>query len=184
MKLIGPDPNTNATATGNKRMAIEIERKFLVDTDLCPAEDGTKYVQGYLGEGPDAISRVRVAGDKAYLTIKGRNAGMSRPEFEYEIPVSEAEDMLKLCRQPLIEKTRYHITVGDHLWEVDEFHGANEGLWLAEIELSAEDESFEMPDWVAKEVTDDARYYNANLAQYPFPGWGNDNIIPHIIKPD
>ena len=158
-------------------MATEIERKFLITEGFSPDGEGTKYVQGYLGEGHDSVTRIRISGDKAYLTIKGRNSGISRQEFEYEIPVNEAEELLKLCRKPLIEKTRYHVKVGNHVWEVDEFHGANEGLWLAEIELSDENESFDLPDWAGKEVTGDPRYYNVNLVQKPNP----ENIKPPKI---
>lgn len=148
---------------------IEIERKFLVDKSQWVAPDGGCYFQqGYLSEGGCTL-RVRIAQDKAYLTIKGKTTGFSRAEFEYEIPLEEARQMMALSLYPPIEKIRYRVEVGGKLWEVDEFLGANKGLLMAEIELESEDETFEMPAWVGQEVTGDARYYNASLSKQPLP---------------
>ncbi len=153
-------------------MAQEIERKFLVDTDRLPKTEGKLYVQGYLSEGGNTV-RVRIIGDKAVLTIKGKSEGVSRPEFEYDIPVEDAREMMKLCKEPPVEKIRHLIEHEGHTWEVDEFLGANKGLWLAEIELNDENEAFEMPDWVGDEVSHDRRYYNSQLAVQPFTTWNN-----------
>ncbi|ATQ69722.1 MULTISPECIES: CYTH domain-containing protein [Methylosinus] len=155
-------------------MALEIERKFLVDRDLWrPRHDGTFYRQGYLSRAEDRVVRVRaLAGRAAFLTIKGRSAGLSRIELEYPIPVEDAELMLdRLCERPLIEKTRYEETVGGRLWTVDVFQGENDGLILAEIELSSESESFERPAWLGREVSDDPRYFNSELSKQPFGYW-------------
>lgn len=152
-------------------MALEIERKFLVTGSDWRTPDGVPYRQGYLNRDKQRTVRVRIAGEKAFLTIKGVSTGATRVEFEYEIPVSEATQLLTLCDGPLIEKTRRRVTVGAHVWEVDEFHGDNAGLVVAEIELGSEDEAFERPGWVTVEVTEDARYYNSNLAVRPFKEW-------------
>ncbi len=154
-------------------MSTEIERKFLVKGDawrrLAP---GTDYRQGYLHAGKDRTVRIRTVGDQAFLTVKGPTVGLSRLEFEYPIPY---EDCLTLLRevaiQPVIEKTRYKIPMGRFVWEVDEFHGVNEGLVVAEIELPSEDTPFEKPDWIGAEVSEDPRYYNAMLATHPFSTW-------------
>ena len=123
--------------------------------------------------------RVRTISDKAYLTIKGITVGASRTEFEYEIPVMDAEEMLdNLCEKPLIEKNRYMVEVGALTWEVDEFFGENEGLIIAEIELQSEDQPFDMPDWVTEEVTADPRYYNANLINHPYTRWKKSIEVP------
>jgi len=153
-------------------MALEIERKFLVRGDDWRTADGVPYRQGYLNRDKQRTVRVRIAGEKGFLTIKGVSTGATRVEFEYEIPVTEAASLLMLCDGPLIEKTRHRIPLGAHVWEVDEFHGDNAGLVVAEIELGSEDEVFERPDWVTVEVTEDARYYNSNLAVRPFREWG------------
>lgn len=153
-------------------MPLEIERKFLVTGYAWRTADGVLYRQGYLNRDKQRTVRVRIAGQQAFLTIKGVSTGTTRVEFEYEIPVVEAAQLLALCDGPLIEKTRHRITAGRHVWEVDEFHGDNAGLVVAEIELGSEDEAFEQPDWVAAEVTEDARYYNSNLAVKPFREWG------------
>lgn len=153
-------------------MAVEIERKFLVTGDGWRAlAQGTAYRQGYLpSEG--CTVRVRVAGQRAFLTIKGKTVGATRSEFEYEIPPADAVAMLEtLAAKPLIEKTRYAIPVGDLVWEVDEFFGDNAGLIVAELELASEDQAFAKPHWVGEEVTHDARYFNANLAKFPFTRW-------------
>lgn len=154
-------------------MAIEIERKFLVNKDSWRKHAmGVLFRQGYLSVAPECMVRVRLEGDLGKLTVKGKNEGISRLEYEYEIPVHEAQELLdKLCQQPLIEKTRYRIEENGRLWEVDEFYGANQGLILAEVELESEAAQFELPDWVGEEVSDDPRYYNVNLVKQPFAAW-------------
>jgi adenylate cyclase len=156
-------------------MAKEIERKFLVKSDMWkPVTPGVTYRQGYLSSVNERVVRVRIAGDKAFLTIKGITQGLSRLEFEYSIPMADAAVMLdQLCQHPLIEKTRYRQTVGGHIWEIDVFHGDNDGLVVAEIEVSSETETFECPSWAAEEVTGNLRYFNNNLAVNPFKAWGN-----------
>lgn len=154
-------------------MGQEIERKFLVDAALWANHrpDGKSYRQGYIVNSQTKIVRVRVAGTKGYLTIKGATQGATRAEFEYEIPVEDAEQLLQFCEGPLIEKTRYKIEVDQNLWEVDEFSGENDGLIIAELELESEDQRFTNPTWLGPEVTDDPRYYNANLVKNPFSRW-------------
>lgn len=154
-------------------MALEIERKYLVDLEkLGTLENGTRIKQGYLSTNKEAVVRVRVKNDKAYLTIKGSNIGVTRLEFEYEIPLDEANEMLdKLCQKPVIDKTRYLINHENHIWELDIFYGENEGLVVVEVELSSEDETIILPSWVKEEVTTDARYYNSNLMKLPFKDW-------------
>lgn len=155
-------------------MGQEIERKFLIRGEAWRSQGkGSVYRQGYIPTvKPGHTVRVRIAGDRAFLTIKGPAKGLSRLEYEYPIPLSDAEEMLeKLCDRPLIEKVRYEIPQGHHVWEVDEFLGDNRGLILAEIELSSETETFELPDWIEKEVTGDRRYYNSNLTKKPFSTW-------------
>ena len=144
-------------------MATEIERKFLVIADKWPKEAGMLYKQGYLSKHPERVVRVRFSDRGAFLTIKGKVENYSRPEFEYEIPLADAEILLKLCEKPIIEKTRYKLNHEGHLWEIDEFHGAHTGLVIAEIELSDESEVFERPEWLGEEVTGDPQYYNSNL---------------------
>ena len=154
-------------------MAVEIERKFLVTDDAWRnTATGILFRQGYLCTEPERTVRVRLEGDRGKLTIKGKSIGISRSEFEYEIPQQEAVELLdKLCLLPLIEKTRYRVEHAGHWWEVDEFHGDNEGLILAEIELEAEDSEIELPEWVGKEVSGERRYYNACLVEKPFKDW-------------
>ncbi|SHK39618.1 adenylate cyclase [Selenomonas ruminantium] len=152
-------------------MAIEIERKFLVKEKWQPQAEGVKIAQGYLSTVPERTVRVRIKGEKGYLTIKGKNEGITRAEFEYEIPVADAEAMLRLAEQPVLSKIRYHEYLGDHLWEIDVFAGANAGLVVAEIELSQAGEDFVRPDWLGQEVSGDVRYYNANLIKMPFSLW-------------
>ena len=154
-------------------MALEIERKYLIDLEkIGTLENGIRIKQGYLSTNKDAVVRVRVKNDKAYLTIKGSNSGIARLEYEYEIPLIEANEMLeKLCQKPVIDKTRYIINHENHTWEVDVFYGDNEGLVVAEVELSSEDETIILPSWVKEEVTTDARYYNSNLMKLPFKDW-------------
>ena len=154
-------------------MALEIERKYLIDLEkIGTLENGIRIKQGYLSTNKDAVVRVRVKNDKAYLTIKGSNIGVTRLEFEYEIPLIEANEMLdKLCQKPVIDKTRYLIDYENHTWELDIFYGDNEGLVVVEVELSSEDETIILPSWVKEEVTSDARYYNSNLMKHPFKDW-------------
>ena len=154
-------------------MGEEIERKFLVADDRWREHaSGTRYRQGFLSTDPDRVVRVRVAGSKATLTLKGRTVGARRPEFEYPLPLDDAEELLDtMCMRPLIEKVRYTLVVGAHTWEVDVFEGENDGLVVAEVELGTEDEAFEKPQWVGAEVTDDPRYFNANLIAKPFRRW-------------
>jgi adenylate cyclase len=155
-------------------MAKEIERKFLVNGDFKPfVSKQTRIVQGYLSSVPERTVRVRIKGDKGYITIKGigNASGASRYEWEKEIPISETEELLKICEPGVIDKTRYLVKAGAHTIEVDEFYGENEGLVLAEIELSSEAESFEKPAWLGEEVTGDTRYYNSMLMKNPFTRW-------------
>jgi adenylate cyclase len=154
-------------------MGHEIERKFLVRGDAWRV-DATRcaYRQGFLSTEPERTVRVRVAGDRAWLTIKGISVGARRDEYEYEIPRDDASRLLDtLCKRPLIEKVRHTLLVGDHSWEVDVFEGDNAGLVVAEVELSAEDEAFERPVWLGDEVTDDPRYFNSNLVGHPYKDW-------------
>ncbi len=154
-------------------MATEIERKFLVKGDEWrKLGKGTVYRQGYLSTVKERVVRVRTIDDKGYLTIKGITTGATRLEFEYEIPVKDANQMLdELCERPLIEKTRYVVEYGGLTWEIDEFAGENQGLILAEVELSSEDQQIELPDWIGEEVTGDPRYFNSNLIKHPFTRW-------------
>lgn len=156
-------------------MANEIERKFLVKGDFKNlAVKQTRIVQGYLSSVPERTVRVRIKGDKGFITIKGIGnvSGATRYEWEKEIPVSEVEDLLKVCEPGIIDKTRYLVKAGNHTYEVDEFYGENEGLILAEIELSSENEKFEKPEWLGEEVTGDTKYYNSMLMKNPFTKWG------------
>ncbi len=154
---------------------LEIERKFLVlNTSFKNRATAKKNIsQGYLNTNPERTVRVRIANEKAFLTIKGKGneTGTTRFEWEKEIDLNEAKSLLLLCQKGVIEKTRFEIPVGKHLFEVDEFYGENEGLIIAEIELSDENEVFEKPDWLGKEVTNDERYYNAYLSKNPFKEW-------------
>ena len=153
-------------------MGQEIERKFLVrGEDWKRLGSATAMRQGYLSTDPERTVRVRVEGDGAVLTIKGKSVGAVRGEWEYAIPKTDAEELLALCPRPLVEKSRYRIEHAGMLWEVDEFHGDNAGLVVAEIELQSEDQPFDKPHWVAEEVTHDARYYNANLLRHPYTSW-------------
>jgi len=154
-------------------MGLEIERKFLVRGEAWRALGaGVPMRQGYLSIDPERVVRVRVEGDQATLTIKGRSVGAVRGEWEYAIPKSDAEVMLtQLSLRPLIEKTRYRIPYQGMIWEVDEFVGDNVGLLVAEIELTAEDQVFAKPEWVGDEVTHDTRYFNANLLRHPYSAW-------------
>jgi adenylate cyclase len=155
-------------------MAQEIERKFLVKGDFRgEAGKVTRIIQGYLSSVPERTVRIRIRGEKGFLTIKGPGnaTGVIRYEWEKEIPVAEAEELLTICEPGVIDKTRYEIIKGNHVFEVDEFYGENNGLILAEIELSYEDEEFERPHWLGDEVTGDSRYFNSELIKYPFSKW-------------
>lgn len=154
---------------------IEIERKFLVTSDTYKKEafSQKRIKQGYLSSVPERTVRVRTKGDKAFITIKGASneTGMSRFEWEKEIPVDEANKLLLLCEKGVIDKTRFEVKIGNHIYEIDEFYGENKGLVVAEIELHSEDETFEKPNWLGKEVTNDNRYYNSNLSINPYTNW-------------
>ena len=154
-------------------MAIEIERKFLVkERPFAMAKRSLKINQGYILNEKSKVIRVREKGDDYFLTIKGNNIGISRLEYDFPISKEDAKELIfHFCKTTLIEKTRHYIEHKGHTWEVDEFHGKNNGLIVAEIELESEDEKFEIPDWVGEEVTQDDRYYNMNLAIRPFTSW-------------
>lgn len=154
-------------------MGKEIERKFLVKRDVWkPRDEGIWYKQGYLNSQKERVVRVRIAGTKAMLTIKGLTKGVSRSEFEYPIPVEDAAALLdQICEQPVIEKHRHKETHGGHTWEIDVFHGDNDGLVVAELELESESEAFERPAWLGAEVSSDPRYFNSNLLKNPYKNW-------------
>lgn len=157
-------------------MALEIERKFLVAGDYkSEAYTSVRITQGYLSRVPERVVRIRIKGDRGFITIKGttNDTGLSRFEWEKEIPLADAQSLLKLAEPGVIDKTRHLIknTDGRHTWEVDEFHGDNEGLIMAEIELESENDIFDKPSWLGKEVTGDKRYYNAYLSEKPYKNW-------------
>jgi adenylate cyclase len=154
-------------------MAKEIERKFLIDLAILgPMEGGASIKQGYISTSDKTVVRVRVVSAEAYLTLKGENIGLTRTEFEYPIPVSDANEIIsELCNGPIIEKTRYLLKYSKHTWEVDIFHGENHGLVIAEIELTSENEEFDLPPWLGEEVSDDIKYFNSNLLENPFKNW-------------
>lgn len=155
-------------------MATEIERKFLLKSDAwrAQADQGSRFLQGYLVGGKQASVRVRIEGEQALLNIKSATLGITRQEFEYPIPLEDAELLLnQLCEQPLISKTRYHVQCAQHVWEIDVFDGDNAGLIVAEVELTTTDEKFTRPDWLGKEVSDDPRYYNVSLVKHPYKEW-------------
>jgi adenylate cyclase len=156
-------------------MPREIERKFLVTSEefKAAAAKETRITQGYLSSVPERTVRVRIKGEKGFITIKGigNASGASRFEWEKEITLNDATELLKICEPGVIDKTRYEVKAGDHTVEVDEFHGENEGLVVAEIELKGEDDEFEKPAWLGTEVTGDERYYNAMLMKNPFTKW-------------
>lgn len=156
-------------------MGSEIERKYLVTGDgWRNAGPGVRYVQGYLSREAERVVRIRRAGDKAYITIKGETRGVTRAEYEYPIPLDDADELLTLCVRPLIDKRRTVVEYGGRKWEVDEFHGDNAGLVMAEVELPGEDEKIELPPWVGREVSDDPRYYNSNLSKHPYREWSGE----------
>jgi adenylate cyclase len=150
----------------------EIERKFLVDMERwTPRDAGTLYRQGYLSSHKERVVRVRLQGERAVLTIKGATHGITRAEYEYDIPLADAMPLLELCEKPIIEKTRHVEEHGGLTWEIDVFHGANKGLVIAEVELESEDQPIEQPAWATRDVSEDPRYYNANLIAHPFSAW-------------
>ena len=152
-------------------MAIEIERKFLVAGSAWRLAAGVRLSQGYLNRDKERTVRVRLAGEQAFLTIKGLTRGASRAEFEYEIPAADGEQLLKMCEGPVIEKIRRVLVHDGATWEVDEFLGDNAGLVVAEIELQSEDQVFSRPEWLGEEVTHESRYFNSSLASHPFSTW-------------
>lgn len=158
-----------------KKLMVEIERKFLVTSDKFKSQASTKYeiAQGYLNSHPERTVRIRIKGESGFITIKGKSneTGTTRFEWETEIALFEAKPLLLLCEKGIIHKTRYEVVIGEHIFEIDEFHRENEGLFIAEIELSNENEHFKKPDWLGKEVTNDIRYYNAYLSQNPYKNW-------------
>lgn len=151
---------------------VEIERKFLVDTKKWqPSEIGIEIKQGYLSTDPERTVRVRLAGNRSFLTIKGKTVGITRTELEYEIPVKEAEVLFKLCIYHPVEKIRYLEQVGGLIWEIDVFEGQNKGLVIAEVELESEKQKFLTPEWIKNEVSGDLRFYNSSLSKKPFSIW-------------
>jgi CYTH domain-containing protein len=158
-------------------MPLEIERKFLVQGNDWKTNQGERYRQGYLNLDKERTVRVRLAGQQAFLAVKGIARGASRREFEYEIPANDAEQLLKLCEGAIIEKIRYTVIHEGTKWEIDEFLGGNKGLIIAEVELSSEDQIFEKPEWLGQEVTDDPRYFNSNLAVNPFKQWDDKSTV-------
>ena len=153
-------------------MGKEIERKFLVLNDTFKKSgSGTLFRQGYLNSQKERVVRVRTMGSKAVFTVKGITVGATRLEFEYDIPFDDCQELLQLCEQPLIEKTRYKVSHEGLVWEIDEFHGVNDGLTIAEVELESEDQAYVKPDWAGEEVTGKPEYYNSNLIAKPFSTW-------------
>lgn len=157
-------------------MAYEIERKFLVHSDRLPAlTHGQSIQQGYICSEPERVVRVRVAGSEGFITVKGRTVGATRLEFEYPVPLADAQHMLKqLCEGTSIDKVRYCIAHQGHTWELDVFGGSNSGLIVAEVELKSENETVALPAWVSQEVTADTRYYNSNLLRNPYQTWSSE----------
>jgi CYTH domain-containing protein len=156
-------------------MGKEIERKFLVRGDSWRGSKGIVVRQGHLSTDEERVVRVRTAGEKGFLTIKGKGEGLTRPEYEYGIPLQDAEEMLgTLCTGYLIEKIRYRVEHEGLIWEVDEFKGENQGLVVAEVELEKEEQEIAAPDWAGDEVSGDPRYLNVNLAKHPFKRWGKE----------
>ncbi|MFT6370675.1 MAG: CYTH domain-containing protein [Maribacter sp.] len=156
---------------------IEIERKFLTISNEFKADatSKTRIVQGFLNTNPDRTVRIRIKGEKGFITVKGKSnlAGTSRFEWEKEISIQEAEVLLELCEKGILEKTRFEIPSGNHIFEVDEFQGLNSGLTVAEVELSSEEEAFQKPGWLGQEVTGQIKYYNSQLSQTPYNTWKN-----------
>ena len=158
-------------------MPIEIERKFLVSGTAWRQDNGINYSQGYLNLDKERTVRVRLTEKQASLCVKGITKGMSRMEFEYEIPAGDAEQLLKLCEGSVIQKIRYTVIHKGLKWEIDEFLGDNKGLVIAEVELSSEDQIFDKPEWLGMEVTTDQRYINSNLAANPYNTWRDKNNL-------
>ena len=160
-------------------MAQEIERKFLVaDPSFLKPLTGSQIKQGYIAGKERSAARIRIRDSSAFLTLKSETRGITRSEFEYEIPLADAEEMLEtLCAPPHIEKTRYVVEWKGHTWEIDVFHGGNEGLIVAEIELATADQAFEKPPWLGREVSQDARYFNSNLAHCPYGDWLDEGRV-------
>ncbi|NER17237.1 CYTH domain-containing protein [Spongiivirga citrea] len=156
-------------------MSLEIERKFLVNSEAFIKEASSKVriVQGFLTKDPNRVVRIRIKGDEGFITIKGisNENGTTRFEWEKKIPINDAESLLKLCLPGIIDKTRYEIPIWKHLYEVDVFEGDNEGLVIAEVELENENDSFQKPKWLGKEVTGDSKYYNSQLSEHPYKNW-------------
>lgn len=154
---------------------VEIERKFLVNSNAFKKEGfkSTRIIQGFLNTDKERTVRVRLKGDKGFITVKGKsnNSGLSRFEWEKEISKTDAESLLKLCEKGVIDKIRYEVKVGNHIFEVDEFFGDNKGLIIAEVELNSEDETFIKPDWLGQEVTGQIKYYNSQLSKLPYNTW-------------
>ena len=161
-------------------MGREIERKFLVKNNSWRVVPGAECRQGYLNKDKERTVRVRTINHKGYLTVKGISEGATRLEFEYEIPVNQAEEILTaLCEKPLIEKKRYRVPLGKVVFEIDEFFKENKGLIVAEVELENENQQFDKPDWLGKEVTGDPRYFNSNLIKHPFTTWNLEVLKEH-----
>lgn len=156
-------------------MGREIERKFVVDAGLWkrPASGGVSYRQGYLSVDPERVVRIRTDSSAGFITVKGITQNNQRAEFEYSVPLADALEMLRMCLPFIIEKTRYKVLYRGHTWEVDVFEGKNDGLVTAEVELARAGEALEMPDWVGREVSGDARYFNSNLVAHPFTTWND-----------
>lgn len=154
-------------------MALEIERKYLLKNEDWRSEVNSEIhiKQGYLNSVKERTVRVRIKGDKGYITVKGKNESATRQEFEYEIPIADVESMLLLCEKPVIEKIRREILMDGKTWEIDEFYGENKGLIVAEIELESEEETYDIPAWLGEEVTHDPRYYNSRLISHPYRLW-------------
>ncbi len=154
-------------------MGVEIERKFLLkNSDWKKQVDTVIHIQqGYLCSDKEKTVRIRVSGKRAWITIKGESIGMSRAEFEYDIPFEEGSSLIGLCEKPIIDKKRYIIKTNEVIWEIDEFAGLNSGLTIAEVELENEEKTFDLPEWLGKEVTGDPKYYNSSLIKNPFTKW-------------
>lgn len=160
-------------------MGIEIERKFLLQHEgwRKHVESKTHLLQGYVSVNPEAAVRIRIAGDNAFLTLKGKRSNFSAAEFEYPVPVADAREILeRMCVYEPIEKWRHIVEHRGHMWEIDEFLGANAGLYIAEIELESANTEFSIPDWLGEEVSDDPRYTNASLAQHPYSTWEDHHV--------
>jgi len=165
-------------------MGTEIERKFMVASDAWRAEatDSSVFRQGYLASEGGNTVRIRLDGRQGWLTVKGPTENFSRTEFEYRVPLEDAEALLDLCAGRIVEKTRHRIPVGSHIWEVDEFTGRNAGLTMAEVELGSEAESVTLPGWIGREVTGDRRFDNANLSRLPYSQWSAEDRARAVVQ--